>query len=54
MAQIGGKAIPLGIANSSLAKAVRNRPETGQGFEFTAFVIPRECPTIYYIRRLKC
>jgi hypothetical protein len=45
-AVIGGRAIPLGIANNSLAVALRYRPETGQGFEFTAFVIPKNAPNI--------
>jgi hypothetical protein len=45
-AQIGGKAIPLGFMNYSLAQAIKRRPETGQGQEFTAFVIPRNVSTI--------
>lgn len=38
-------AIPLGIINSSLVNAIKNQPESGNGREFTAFVIPKECPT---------
>jgi hypothetical protein len=41
----GGSAVPLGFANSSLAKAVRNQPEQGMGERFEAFVIPESCPT---------
>lgn len=45
-AEINEAAIPLGIANSSLVGALRLRPDEGMGMEFTAFVIPRACPTI--------
>lgn len=45
-AEIGGKAVPLGFANGELAYALRNRPASGQGERFAAFVIPRECPTV--------
>ena len=44
-ATYGGKAIPLGIDNASLRRALWDRPESGQGSEFTAFVIPVECST---------
>lgn len=37
--------IPLGIANTSFIDAIINQPENGQGKEFTAFVIPKDCPT---------
>lgn len=42
----GESAFPLGFANSSLLLAVDRQPEEGMGKEFTAFVIPRECPTM--------
>lgn len=45
-AEIGGDAIPLGFVNASLAEAVRNRPESGKGERFTAFVIPRSAPRV--------
>ena len=45
-ASIGGDAIPLGIANISLAAALKHRPDKGDGEDFIAFVIPRECRTI--------
>lgn len=45
-AEIYGLTIPLGLANSTLVKALDNRPEDGMGKKFTAFVIPKECPTI--------
>ncbi|MDD5358264.1 MAG: hypothetical protein PHX80_03905 [Candidatus Nanoarchaeia archaeon] len=38
--------IPIGFNNASLAHALNNRPETGDGFRFEAFVIPKKCPTI--------
>jgi hypothetical protein len=40
-----GKAVPLGLANSSFVQALRNQPEDGQGSRFEAFVIPKSCPT---------
>jgi len=43
---IGGSAIPLGIVNDELLRAVQQRPDTGLGEEFTAFVIPHECETV--------
>jgi hypothetical protein len=42
----GEHAIPLGFANSSLVEAVNDQPENGQGRIFTAFVIPKQCPTM--------
>ena len=45
-AVVGGKAIPLGFANPSLATALKKRPANGQGSRFEAFVIPRQCPTV--------
>jgi hypothetical protein len=42
----GANAVPLGFANSTLVEAVQNRPESGMGYRFTAFVIPQECPTM--------
>ena len=41
----GGSAIPLGFENSSLVSAIRHQPKQGMGERFTAFVIPKECPT---------
>ena len=41
----GKNAIPIGFANSTLSKAMFYQPAIGKGHEFTAFVIPRECPT---------
>jgi hypothetical protein len=37
--------VPLGIANTSFIDAVIKQPENGLGKEFTAFVIPKDCPT---------
>lgn len=45
-AEIGGSAIPLGFENNSFVDALRNQPSEGRGERFTAFVIPKECPTI--------
>ncbi len=45
-AEVHGKAVPLGFVNVSFAHALRNRPESGQGERFTAFVIPRYCQNV--------
>jgi hypothetical protein len=31
--------------NFSLAAAISAQPQSGQGKEFKAFIIPKECPT---------
>lgn len=41
----GSSAVPIGFANGSLVDAVFKQPEKGMGQTFTAFVIPKECPT---------
>ena len=41
-----GPAIPLGFANSSFTEARDTQPEFGMGTAFTAFVIPKVCPTM--------
>ena len=46
-----GAAVPLGIANSTFAKAIRNQPEKGLGECFEAFVISQECPTFKLDKR---
>jgi hypothetical protein len=41
-----GSAVPLGFANSSFVRALKNQPfEAGLGERFEAFVIPEICPT---------
>lgn len=45
-AEIEGPAVPIGISNSSLRKAVYNRPESGDGEMFEAFVIPVNCGSV--------
>lgn len=45
-ASVGGEAIPLGFANASLSEAIGNRPVSGAGSRFEAFVIPIVCDTI--------
>jgi hypothetical protein len=42
----GGDAIPLGFANGSLVKAIKDQPNEGNGKEFLAFVIPKNCDTM--------
>ena len=44
----GKHAVPLGFANSSLIRSVSQQPSSGNGKEFTAFVIPKDCPTMRY------
>ena len=41
----GEHAIPIGFANSTLVRAIKNQPENGMGETFTAFVIPKKCDT---------
>ena len=41
----GNTAVPFGFLNSSFMAAVIQQPERGNGKEFTAFVIPKVCPT---------
>jgi len=41
----GGLAVPLGFDNFTLMRALRHRPQSGDGARFTAFVIPHECDT---------
>lgn len=49
-AEIGGEAIPLGFANSELRTALANRPKSGMGRTFAAFVIPVLCETVKVVR----
>ena len=41
-----GNATPLGFTNGSFNHAKDRQPEWGNGFEFTAFVIPKVCPSM--------
>ncbi|WP_096187064.1 hypothetical protein [Evansella halocellulosilytica] len=41
----GDSAMPIGFSNPSLKEAILNQPDKGMGKEFTAFTIPRNCPT---------
>lgn len=45
-AYIGGEAVPLGFDNSSLQRALKNRPKQGPGKRFDAFVIQTNCDTV--------
>jgi hypothetical protein len=49
----GMDAVPIGFANSTLMRAIRNRPRMGDGEKFTAFVMPKEVPSIRKIDRPK-
>ena len=44
-----GPAIPLGFANSSFRDARDNQPEFGMGTVYSAFVIPKVCPTMEHV-----
>ena len=44
-----GNATPLGFTNDTFNHARERQPEWGNGFEFTAFVIPKVCPTMVHI-----
>lgn len=41
----GERAVPLGITNDSFFAAMDRQPAEGRGETFTAFVIPKSCPT---------
>jgi hypothetical protein len=45
-AEYQGPCLPLGFANSSFIKALKEQPQRDWGKEFTAFVIQKECPTM--------
>ena len=49
----GVDAVPIGFANGTLAVALRNRPRIGEGARFTAFVMPKEVPSMRKIDRPK-
>jgi hypothetical protein len=49
LVEIRGSAVPLGFLNSQLAAALRHRPESGMGTQFTAFVIAKSCDTVRFI-----
>lgn len=46
MAEYHGPCVPIGLSNNSLVKAIQNRPESGLGESFKAFVIPEQSRTI--------
>lgn len=46
VAEIYGDAVPIGFGNGSLLEALNTRPNSGNGREFKAFVIPVRCPTV--------
>ena len=52
-AQYYGNATPLGFTNDTFNHARERQPEWGNGFEFTAFVIPKVCPTMVHIDYLE-
>ena len=45
-AEIRGSAVPICFLNSTLLHAIKNRPESGDGTEFTAFVASRSHESI--------
>lgn len=47
-----GEAIPVGFANYSFIEAIKNQPNKGMGKEFTAFVIPKHCPSINHQKKI--
>lgn len=44
----GENSVPVGFTNSSFRAAIRNRPHSGMGYNFTAFVMPTVIPTLKY------
>lgn len=43
-----GWAVPIGFNNTSFVWSVAQQPEEGMGKDFTAFVIPKKCPSIVW------
>lgn len=50
----GEMAVPIGFANTTLVKAVHNQPKDGMGKDFTAFVIPKKCPSYKLVLEHEC
>lgn len=50
----GDMAVPLGLSNGTLVNAVRKRPESGMGENFTAFVVPKLCSTFKLVLEHEC
>jgi len=44
----GREAVPIGFANSTLVEAINKQPPEGMGKDFTAFVMPRKCPSFVW------
>ena len=44
--EISAGAIPIGISDIGLHKALEERPDDGLGAVFEAYVIPRDCKNI--------
>lgn len=45
-AVIYGKAVPIGLANSTFITALIKQPREGIGSRFEAYVIPKKCDTV--------
>lgn len=41
-----GNYVAIGFSNRTLLNAINNQPDFGDGYEFTAFVIPKNCKSI--------
>lgn len=50
----GETAMPIGFANNSLRRAIYNQPDEGMGEVFTAFIIPKDCPTYKLVLEQDC
>lgn len=50
----GEMAVPIGFVNSTLVKALHKQPNEGMGENFTAFVIPKVCPTYKLVLEHEC
>jgi len=46
---IHGNCKPLGFSNASFCASLEDQPEHGAGSIFTAFVIPKVCPTVDHV-----
>lgn len=47
-------ATPIGFANNTLLDAIRKQPNSGMGENFTAFVIPKLCPSYEFVSEKEC
>lgn len=50
----GEMGVPIGFDNYSFYDAICDQPKEGMGVTFTAFVIPKNCPTYKLVLKNEC